>query len=366
MKAYTGPRAPENLLALKPYVPGKPIEELEREYGVRDSIKLASNENPLGPSPKAREAVIQAVERLHRYPDGAAHELTAALAEKFSCDPEQIVLGNGSDEIIQMLAQAYLGPGDSAVMSDPAFLMYEISVQTQGGEAVKVPLSGMDADLDAMAGQITESTRLVFVNNPINPTGSMVTGRQFDAFMERVPPGVLVVVDEAYIEFSRDPDCLVSHTYAVQGLPVVTLRTFSKAYGLAGLRLGYGIMPKEVAQILQRIRLPFNANLLAQAGALAALSDWEHLERTRQVVHEGLDTFYKELGRMGLEFQPSQANFLMIRVPRPADEVFKSLLPLGVIVRSMASYGYPGHIRVSVGRPEENRRCLDALARVLS
>ncbi len=366
MKPYTGPRAPENIRSLSPYVPGKPIEELERELGIRDSVKLASNENPLGPSPRAMEAVRNAVSRLHRYPDGAAHDLTAGLAQSLGCAPEQIVLGNGSDEIIQMLATAFLAPGDEAVMCESSFLMYEISVRSEGGVAVKVPLKGMDADLDRMAANVTDRTRLIFVNNPINPTGSMVTARQFDAFLEKLPEGLLVVVDEAYIEFARDPECLHSQTYPARGWPVVTLRTFSKAYGLAGLRLGYGIMQPEVAQILQRIRMPFNANLLAQAGCLAALSDVEHLERTRKVMHEGLDFLRAELTRMGLECAPSQANFLLVRVSRPADEVFKALLPLGVIVRSMRSYGFPDHIRVSVGLPEENRRFLGALARVMA
>ncbi|MBW1988187.1 MAG: histidinol-phosphate transaminase [Deltaproteobacteria bacterium] len=364
MNRIKGPVAPGHILALKPYVPGKPIEELEREYGISGSIKLASNENPIGPSPKAVQAIENTLKNLHRYPDGASHDLTAALAARLGCGRDQLVLGNGSDEIIQMLCMAFLSEGDNAVMSDPAFLMYEISVRTQGAVPVKVPLAGMDADLSARAGSVDEKTRLVFVNNPNNPTGSMVSTKDFERFLEKIPPEVLVVVDEAYIEFARDPECLRSHSLAASGENVVTLRTFSKAYGLAGLRVGYGVMPAGVARVLQRIRLPFNVNLLAQAGAIAALSDEQHLARTVEAVHQGLDVFYRELSAGGVEYSPSQANFLLVKVDKDADDVFEALLKEGIIVRSMRSYGFPNHIRVSVGLPEENRRFLEAFFKV--
>lgn len=356
---------PDHIAAIKPYVTGKPIEELEREYGIRDSIKLASNENPLGPSPKAVQALREVLEDIHRYPDGGGYRLTRKLAARLDVSPESIVLGNGSDEIIAMLARVFLQPGDEAIIPRPSFLMYDICVRCAGSIPVYADLKGLALDLAAMRRRITDKTRLVFVCNPNNPTGAMVSRKDFDAFMEDLPPGVVVAVDEAYYEFVRSPDYPDSIQHVRAGRPVVALRTFSKAYGLAGLRIGYGITTPEIASFIHRARQPFNANLLAQAGACAALDDAEFLESTRRITHEGLDYFYDALDRMGVRHSKTQANFFLIDVERDADKVFEDLLRQGVIIRSMASYGYPTQIRVNAGKPRENERFIQALKTVL-
>ena len=358
-------RLPQHILAIDPYVPGKPIEELERELGIRDSVKLASNENPLGPSPRAAAAIRAAIDRLHRYPDGAGHEFTAALATHLNCDPSNIVMGNGSDDIIALLANALLTPGDRAVMPRPSFLMYEIAVRTVGAEPVFVPLEQLSIDLDAILRAVDERTRLVFLCNPNNPTGTVIGQQAFERFLAALPPAVVVVVDEAYIEFVRDPQCLQSIDMAARDRPVVTLRTFSKLYGLAGLRVGYGVMPALLAQGINRIRQPFNVNLLAQIGARAALSDRAFVAATLELVHTGLDYLYAELGAMGLTCFPTQANFFLIDTGRDAQAVFEAMLRKGVIVRSMRGYGFPQYIRVNVGTPDENRRLIEALRAVI-
>ena len=357
---------PEHILSIPLYVPGKPIEELERERGIRDSIKLASNENPLGPSPKALQALQQTLAGIHRYPDSGGYELKHKLAARHRLDPGQVVLGNGSDEIISMLARAFLQPGDEAVMPQPAFQMYEIETLAAAARPVQVPLRVLRTDLDAMAARITGRTRLVFVNTPHNPTGSLVTRSELEAFMARLPEGVLLVLDEAYIEFARDPDGPDSLDYVRDGRPVVGLRTFSKAYGLAGLRVGYGVMPAAVAEVLSRVRPPFNVNLPAQAAAAAALDDTAFLQETLRVVHAGVDYLQAALADLGLVSRPTQSNFIMVRVPGEGRHFFEALLGRGVIVRPLASYGFPDCIRVTVGRPEENRRFIEALRQVLA
>jgi histidinol-phosphate aminotransferase len=357
---------PEHILSIPRYVPGKPIEELERERGIRHSIKLASNENPLGPSPKALHALQQTLAGVHRYPDSAAHELIHKLAARHRLDPGQIVLGNGSDEIISMLARAFLQPGDEVIMPKPAFQMYEIETRASASVPVQVPLKDMRTDLEAMAARITGLTRIVFINSPHNPTGSIVTRSELDAFMPRLPEGVLLALDEAYIEFARNPAGPDSLDYVRDGRMVVGLRTFSKAYGLAGLRVGYGVMPAEIADILNRVRPPFNVSLPAQAAAAAASDDDAFLQETLRVVHEGVDYLQRAINGLGLACLPTQSNFLMIRLPREGRGVFEDLLDRGVIVRPLASYGFPDWIRVNAGRPEENRRFIEALEQVLA
>ncbi|MBL0712569.1 MAG: histidinol-phosphate transaminase [Desulfosarcina sp.] len=357
-------RLPRHILEIDPYVPGKPIEELERELGIRASIKLASNENPLGPSPRATAAVREAVDHLHRYPDGAGHEFIGALATHLDCPPQNLVMGNGSDDIIALLTHVLLAPGDRAVMPRPSFLMYEIAVRTVGAEPVFVPLDSLAIDLDGILRAVDAKTRMVFLCNPNNPTGAIIRQQAFERFLAVLPPGVVVVVDEAYIEFVRDPDCLQSIPYVDSDHPVVTLRTFSKLYGLAGLRVGYGIMPAALAEGLNRIRQPFNVNLLAQIGARAALADRDFVERTLKLVHSGLDYLYTELDRLELTYYPTQSNFFLIDMARDAQAVFEALLRQGVIVRSMRGYGFPHFIRVNVGTPEENRRFISALRTV--
>jgi histidinol-phosphate aminotransferase len=359
-------QAPDHILSLTPYVPGKPMEEVEREYGIEDPVKLASNENPLGPSPRAVEAIKRTLSRLHRYPDGGGHDLSLKLARRLGLSPANIVIGNGSDDLLGMLACAFLQVGDEAVLPRPSFLMYDIAVRSMGGRAVSVPLKSLRIDLDAMLRRITPKTRIIFLCSPNNPTGTTIGAAAFERFISRVPPQVIVVVDEAYIEFVRDPQALRSFDFFSEERALVILRTFSKAYGLAGLRVGYGIMPADIAQLLNRVRQPFNVNSLAQAAALAALDDRAFLQQTTELVHKGLDFFYEALGREGIPHFPSEANFFLIDVGRDADAVFRAMLCRGVIVRSMSSYGHPHYIRVNVGIDAENRRFLEALKQVLA
>ncbi|QTA89810.1 histidinol-phosphate transaminase [Desulfonema magnum] len=356
---------PDCVLSIKPYVPGKPLEELEREYGIKDSVKLASNENPLGSSPMALKAIQDEMENLHRYPDGSAYSLIKKLSEKLGVSPGNIVLGNGSDEVIGMLAWTLLRQGDEAILPQPSFLMYDIVVRCVGATPVYVPLKSLSIDLDGMKERITPKTRMIFVNNPNNPTGTIVTKKEFDTFLETVPPEIIIVVDEAYIEFARDQECLNGTDYLDSGRAVVTLRTFSKIYGLAGLRIGYGVMPEQVAEVLNRIRMPFNANSLAQVGAAAALDDDDFIKKTRSTIYEGLDFLCDALDRLGIRYFPTQANFFLIDVKKNANEVFEDMLRQGVIVRSMISYGFPEYIRVNVGLHEENVRLIRALETVL-
>jgi len=358
-------KAPDYIRRLKPYTPGKPIEELEREHGIAGSIKLASNENPIGASPKALQAIAGALQNLHRYPDANGHYLRNRLAEKLNVPVNSIVLGNGSNEIIELLVRAFLEKGDEVIMPEPSFLMYEIMVQAGGGEPIKVGLKELVLDLEGMVSKISSRTRMVFVNNPNNPTGTIVSRDDFEAFLQQVPPDVIVVVDEAYIEFVRDKACPVGLNYLEGDKIVVTLRTFSKTYGLAGLRIGYGVMKQEMADLVNRVRQPFNTNLLGQIAALAALDDDAFLEETLSTVHKGLDFLYQEVEKLGLRYFPTEANFFLIDVKQDAKGVFERLLRHGVIVRSMAAYGYPEYVRVTVGLPQENQRFIDALKQVV-
>jgi histidinol-phosphate aminotransferase len=356
---------PPHILTIKPYVPGKPIEELEREYGVSNSVKLASNENPLGPSPLAMAAIENAIGILHRYPDGGAFELTRTVSEHLGIPEEMLVFGNGSDELIGLLCHALLMPGDQVVLPRPSFLIYDIMARSVGAEPVDVPLKSLAIDLDGVLDAVTPETRMVFINNPNNPTGTIIHKEAFGRFLKKLPPRVMVVVDEAYIEFVRDDACAIGTDYLDGPNPVAVLRTFSKAYGLAGLRIGYGIMPREIRDLINRIRMPFNASTPAQVAAAAAIKDTSFLEKTRRVVHEGLTYLSGALDSLGLGCFPTQSNFFLIDMKRDAGDVFEKMLRQGVIVRSMASYGFPEYIRVNVGLPEENERFIAALKEIL-
>jgi histidinol-phosphate aminotransferase len=349
-----------HVLNLVAYEPGKPVEELAREMGLDPSqiIKLASNENPLGPSPAALKAMRDTLERSHFYPDGGAWALRNAIAEKLDLERDNVILGNGSNEIIEFIGHAFLKPGDEVVTAGHAFAVYSLMAQLFGAKTVEVPDPGYTHDLDAMLAAITPRTRQVFIANPNNPTGTMVGQVEIDRFMERVPDHVLVIFDEAYFEFlDTPPDTL---RYVREGRNVVVMRTFSKIQGLANLRIGYGLAPAKIAGILQKTRQPFNANGIAQAGALAGLRDEEHMLRTRELTHQGRDYLQKEFAAMGLEFVPSFANFVLVNVG-DGDAVFKALLKRGVIVRAMRSYKLPEWIRVSVGTMEQNRRFIEEL-----
>jgi histidinol-phosphate aminotransferase len=366
---------------IPPYVPGKPIEEVARELGVTDAVKLASNENPLGPSPAARAAVEKRLADLHRYPDSASFELKEALVRRLGRPAESIVLGNGSDEIIVLICLALLQPGLNAVAPRPGFSTYRTAVQLTGADLREVDLKDFRQDLPAMARAVDQSTRMVILNNPHNPTGSALTEAELNAFLADLPPDVLVVLDEAYIDFVTAAQVARGLNWADGERPVAALWTFSKIYGLAGLRIGYGVLPIELTAVFERIRMPFNLNLAAQAAALAALTDTDFFEKTRRLVMDGLNYFYENFDRMGLGYLPSQANFVMVRIePHPAAgdpdsplagvgpgmAVHRLLLAEGVIVRPLDNYGLPDYIRVNAGLPQENRRFIQALERVLA
>ncbi len=358
--------APEHIEAIVPYPPGKPLEELEREYGISGSIKLASNENPLGPSPKALEAIGRALNGLHRYPDGSGYYLRHRLAEKFDLPFQGIVLGNGSNEIIELVIRTFLLADEEIVLPDPSFLVYELTAQTVGGRTVTIPLKDFVTDLDAMLAAVTSRTKIIIINNPNNPTGTIIRRREFEAFLDRLPEDVIVVVDEAYIEFVRDPETAVGFDHLARKTPhLVVLRTFSKAYGLAGLRIGYGVMKPELADYLNRVRQPFNTGTLAQAAALAALDDEEFLRKTRKTIWDGLQYLAARCRDLNLRCIPSEANFLLIEVDRDAKEIYRAMLRQGVIIRAMNAYGLNRFIRVNAGTREENRRFIEALERVL-
>jgi histidinol-phosphate aminotransferase len=351
---------------LIPYPPGKPIEELTREYGVRKPIKLASNENPLGPSPKALLAIRRALPNLHRYPDGSGFYLKQALGKVLGCSPEAILLGNGSNEIIELALKTFLRPGDEVVSPFPSFLVYEKAVKAFEGKNIQVPLKGFSLDLKAMAQRITPKTRVIIVNNPNNPTGTAFRRKEWETFLEAVPKGVLILLDEAYIDFADDPQCPKGTDYLGAHRNLLVVRTFSKAYGLAGLRIGYGVTAPDIADYMNRVRQPFNVNALALAGALGALEDEAFYRRTLALVQRGKRALERGLSQMGLSFVPSQTNFLLIRVPVKGQAVYEAMLPHGVIIRSMKSFGLEDYIRVNVGLPEENRRFLQVLKKVLA
>ena len=352
-------RVKSYIAALSPYVPGKPVEELERELGIAEAVKLASNENPLGPSPRAVAAMREAAGGVNRYPDGSAYRLRARLAERLDVAPEQLVFGTGSSEILELLAKAFLGPGDQALCAWPSFAMYPIVFQGMGAEWVQVPLdAGFVHDLPAMAAAVTDRTRVVVVCNPNNPTGTSVGRAELEAFADGLPDDVVLVIDEAYGEYARRPDFPDGLALLARRPATVVLRTFSKIYGLAGARVGYGVMGTELAGYLERARHPFNLTSLAEAGALAALDDVEHVERSLAVNREGEAYLREALGALGIEVTPSEANFVLARI---GAGVFEPLLRQGVIVRPMAGFGLPEHVRISIGTPEENRRLVAAL-----
>jgi len=359
--------APEYVRSIAPYIPGKPIEELAREYGLAEDsiVKLASNENPRGPSPKVREAVMAACAGITRYPDGNGFALKSALAKRFGVAVDQIVLGNGSNDVLELVSQAFLRPGDQAVYAQHAFAVYPLATQARGAHGVEVKARNLGHDLDAMASAITPRTRIVFVANPNNPTGTWLPPSAVRAFVAAVPRDCLVVLDEAYDEYLDAAQRSASVAWIGEHANLVVSRTFSKAYGLAGLRVGYGLMHAAVADMLNRVRQPFNVSSVAQAAALAALADSDYVVESARINREGLAQLAAALDAMGIEYVPSHANFLLVHVGDGA-RVYERLLRRGVIVRPVANYGLPAHVRVTVGLPEENLRFLAALKLALA
>src|SRR5437868_7170080 len=352
-------------LGIAPYEPGKPIEELEREYGVHDAIKLASNENPLPPSERVQRAIAAQLAHLNRYPDGSGFYLRQAVAKKLGFTQDQIVLGNGSNELIELAVRTFLKPGDEAVVPHPSFVVYPMIVQAAGGIRVMVMLKDHRLDLEAMARAITPMTKIVFIANPNNPTATIVTRDEVAHFMSRVPERTIVVFDEAYIEFAHGPDFPETLAYVKQGRKVVVLRTFSKAASLAGLRVGYGVADADAIALMHRIRQPFNVNAPAQVAALAALDDDAHVLECVRMIEAGRHYLYDEFKSIGLQYVPSRANFILVDVGRSAADIYQKLLHKGVIVRPMTPFGMESALRVTVGTPEENRRLVKALKTVL-
>jgi histidinol-phosphate aminotransferase len=348
------------------YEPGRPIEEVARELGFASAdeiVKLASNENALGPSPRAIAAMCDSAASMHLYPDGGAYYLKQDLAAQLAVDPSQLLPGTGSNELIELLGHVFLGEGRNIVMSRQAFVVYRLVAAAARAATIAVPMQNFTHDLDAMVAAVTPATRIVFVANPNNPTGTMVRQAAIDRFMDRISPDVVVCFDEAYIELldpAEQPDVL---QYVRQGRNVVVLRTFSKAYGLAGLRIGYAVAPAECIALLNRVRQPFNASAMAQNAARAALADTAHVARTRRMVRDGIAQFESGLAALSLPWVPTVVNFMLVEVGA-GRETFVALQKEGVITRAMDGYGLPQHIRITIGTRAENERCLAALARV--
>ncbi len=365
-KIVAPPALNAHLKNLAPYLPGKPIEEVQREFGLDQVIKLASNENPNGPSPRALKAMAAVAPEMHLYPDGAGYYLKQELAKRLNVKLEELILGNGSDEIMMFLALAYLAPGKELITSNYAFVRYLMAAQLTGAKCTRVPMKNMCHDLKAMAKAITPQTTMICLDIPCNPTGTIVTKKELSAFLKKVPQNVIVLLDQAYFEFAEHdaeyPDGLA---FFNQFANLVVTRTFSKAYGLAGLRIGYGVMRPEIVIDLERVRPPFNANRMAQAAAIAALDDNAHLKKTMTVNAKGLAQLDKGLKTLGCKTWPSWANFILVDTGRDGKTMFMELQKLGVVTRPMAGYGLSNFLRISIGTAEENKRCLAAMKQLL-
>jgi histidinol-phosphate aminotransferase len=348
------------LRELVSYEPGKPIEDVARELGLRPDqiIKLASNENPLGPSPKALAAMRDAIERAHFYPDGGGYYLREAIAQKMGLERSQVILGCGSNEVIEFIGKAFLNPGDDIIAARHSFAVYKLMATLFGANTIEVPDPNFAHDLDAMLAAVTPKTKEIFIANPNNPTGTLLSQEEIDRFMARVPENIVVVFDEAYYEFLPNPPDVLK--YVREGRNVVVLRTFSKIQGLANLRIGYGLAKPELIDVLQKTRQPFNSNGIAQAGALAGLLDDEHQIKTRDITIEGREWMQKEFAALGLDYVPSHANFVLVKVG-DGRKCFLELMKKGVIVRDMTSYALPEYIRVSIGTRDQNERFLAEL-----
>jgi histidinol-phosphate aminotransferase len=356
--------ANESILDIQAYQPGKPVDELERELGIAGAVKLASNENPFPPRVGVLEAIRKALDGLNRYPDGSGYHLRQALATKHGVSPDAIVLGNGSNELIELLARTFVRAGEEVVIPHPSFVVYPSIIQSVGGIRVVVTLKEHRLDLAAMARAVTPLTKMMFVANPNNPTGTIVTADEVAAFLAHLPERVIVVFDEAYYDFAVGPDFPDSLRHLREGCRVVILRTFSKMASLAGLRVGYAIADPDCVALLNRIRQPFNVNTVAQVAALAALEDERHLQETVEAVRSGARALARAFDELGLRYVPTRANFLLVETP-DGQALYERLLKLGVIVRPMASFGLPGAVRITVGTPDENARLVAALRTVL-
>jgi histidinol-phosphate aminotransferase len=358
--------AAPQIAGLTPYVPGKPVSELERELGIRDSVKLASNENPLGCGEKARAAYLDAAAELGRYPDGGAFGLRQAIARHHGLDPAQVTVGNGSNDVLDLVARTFLHPAAESVFSEHAFAVYPIAIQAVGATARVAPARDFGHDLDAMAALVTERTRVVWIANPNNPTGTWLAAKPLRGFIEALPASTLVVVDEAYFEYVDAPDYPDSSTWLADFPNLIVTRTFAKVHGLAALRVGYGLSHPAVAELMNRVRQPFNVDAPAQACAVAALADHDHVARSVAHNRAEMAVVTEGVARLGLGWIPSVCNFVTVDLGRPAAPVNEALLREGVICRPVANYGLPNHLRISIGLADENQRLLAALERALA
>lgn len=353
--------------ALRAYPPGRPWRQVSRDLGIPESelLMLAANENVLGPSPRAVQAAERVLREAHLYPDGACHELKAALAIKLGVRPERLVIGNGSNEIIELLVRTFVGPDETVVSAWPSFVVYRLATQAQDREAILAPLYRDRYDLAGLAALVDHRTKLVFIANPNNPTGTYVTKRELAAFLARIPRSVIVVLDEAYFEYVEAPDYPSGLTEFPDRARLVVLRTFSKAHGLAGLRVGYGVMDPELVDYLDRVRQPYNVSVVAQAAALAALTDDAHVEKSKRLAREGMKQLEKGFHTLGLSWVPSQANFVVVRLPIEGVAVQAELKKRGILVRAMNGYGIPDSVRITIGTPAMNERVLAALGDIV-
>jgi histidinol-phosphate aminotransferase len=352
--------------SLIPYPPGKPIEELERELGISGSIKLASNENPLGPSPMAVAAIVNNVNKINRYPDGSAYYLKSRLAELYGLPLNRIMIGNGSNELLELIIRSFLTNGEEVIQGFPTFLFYEKVVTGAGGKLISVPLKDFKINLDGILNAVTGDTKIIFINNPNNPTGSVLSMKEIIDFLKALPEDVVTVLDEAYIDFVTDKDAADGFKILDDYPRLILLRTFSKLYGLAGLRIGYGFSSIEIVDYINRVRQPFNVNLLAQVAAAAALDDKGFVLKTLRVVKEGLKYLFTKLDELGIEYRPTQTNFFLIKSPLGGKKTYERMLKEGVIIRSMESFGLKDYIRINVGLAEENERFIKTFKKVLA
>ncbi|MGI5912261.1 MAG: histidinol-phosphate transaminase [Syntrophomonadaceae bacterium] len=365
MSDFVKRRARSEIFNLKPYVPGKPVEEVQRELGIDNIIKMASNENPLGPSPRAMKAVSQILDQLHIYPDANCYYLKQKLARLLDFDTQGIIIGNGSDELLKLLAETFLNAGDEIIYAYPSFSEYDFTATIMGAKSVKIPLQNFRHDLNAMLTAVTPQTKIIYICNPNNPTGTTVTGNEIDTFMAQVPEDILVVFDEAYAEYVMNDSYTSGLKYVRTGRNAIVLRTFSKIYGLAALRIGYGITTPEIAAAVESVTEPFNVNMLAQVAATAALDDKEHLQESKKINQLGKDFLYNEFEKMQLSYIPSETNFIFVDTGKDSKEVFQQLLKKGIIIRTGDIFDYPTFIRITVGTQEQNSRFAKELRNIL-
>lgn len=352
-------------MKIKSYQPGKPIEEVKRELGLKTVVKLASNENPLGPSNKAIEAIKKCASEINIYPDGGSYYLKKALTEKLGLGEEEIIVGNGSDEIVSLITRVFLQKGEEAIMGDPSFLMYRIDTQLSQARILPIPLNNFRLNLPAMAKAITPKTKLIFISNPNNPTGTIVEEEEVKSFLKDLPFRIIVIFDEAYFEYVEDENYPQTMNLLNEKNNIIILRTFSKIYGLAGLRIGYGIARPQIIEMLNRARPPFNVNSLAQAAALASLKDKYQIERSKKLIKEEKEYLYSNLHKMKLSYIPTQANFILIKLGTKASYVEKRLLQHGIIIRGMKAYNLTQYVRLTIGTREQNERFIRALHKIL-